>query len=93
MKYVIRRTLLQILHKFYCPQDLNTVMLDDRLQLLNADPAQVLREWQALTDAGYLLVVQGYPDYRSIERKTRVKLQNGETLLDDPFFAGPNAMR
>ena len=93
MKYVIRRTLLQVLCKFYCPQDLNTVMLDDRLQLLNADPAQVLREWQALTDAGYLLVVQGYPDYRSIERKTRVKLQNGETLLDDHFFAGPSALR
>ena len=52
MKYVIRRTLLQVLCKFYCPQDLNTVMLDDRLQLLNADPAQVLREWNALTDAG-----------------------------------------
>lgn len=93
MKYVIRRTLLQVLCKFYCPQDLNTVMLDDRLQLLNADPALMLREWQALTDAGYLLPVQGYPEHRSLERTTRVKLQNGETLLDDPFFAGPNALR
>lgn len=93
MKYVIRRTLLQVLCKFYCPQDLNTVMLDDRLQLLNADPALMLREWQALTDAGYLLPVQGYPEHRSLERTTREKLQNGETLLDDPFFAGPNALR
>ena len=88
-KYAIRRALVTALFRFYCPQDLNTILCDDRVILLSCDNARVKNEWDELTEAEYILPVQGFPDHRSLSPALRKKLETGKTLLDDPFFAGP----
>lgn len=92
-KYAIRRALLYALTRFFCPQDLNTVLCDDRVMLLDSDNARIKKEWDELTEAGYLVPVQGYPEYRSLKSAIRAKIESGETLLDDPLLAGPSALR
>ncbi len=92
-KYRIRQALLKALGRFVCPQDLNTVLCDDAVILLGADPARLKREWDELTCAEYLKPVQGYPDYRSLAPAVRAKLEAGVSMLDDPFLAGPSAVR
>ena len=87
-KYAIRRALLKAAVRFSCPQELNTLLCDDGVMLLQADPARVKAEWDELTAAGMLLVVEGYPGFRSISPAVRRRLENGETLLDDPFLSG-----
>ena len=91
--YAIRRALLFALGRFFCPQDLNTCLCDDGVIMLDADPARILKEWEELTAAGYISAVQGYPDHRSLSPAIRRKIEAGETLLDDPFLAGPQALR
>ncbi len=92
-KYAIRRALLAALARFFCPQDLNTCLCDDGVILLGADNARIVREWDELTAAGYISAVQGWPDHRSLNPAIRRKIEAGETLLDDPFLAGPQALR
>ena len=92
-EYAIRRTLLLALAKFVCPLDLNTALCDDRMILLNADPARVLREWDELTAAEYLLPVPGFPEARRLSPAVRAKIEAGKSLLDDPFLAGASAVR
>ena len=91
--YAIRRALLFALGRFFCPQDLNTCLCDDGVIVLDADPARILKEWEELTAAGYISAVQGYPDHRSLSPAIRRKIEAGEKLLDDPFLAGPQALR
>ena len=92
-KYAIRRALRYALARFFCPQDLNTILCDDRVIILDADNSRIKTEWDELTCAGYLVPVQGYPEYRALKPSLRAKLENGETLLDDPLLAGPSALR
>ena len=92
-KYAIRRTLVKALARYSCPQELNTILCDDDVILLQADPAILLREWYALTEAEFILPVTGYPEYRSLNPVLRQKLENGLSLMNDPFFAGPLAVR
>lgn len=92
-KYEIRRALVMALFSFYAPQELNTLLGDDRLLLLEADPARIKREWDELTEAGYIRPVEGFPAYRSLDHALRLKLEAGKSLLDNPFFAGPGALR
>ena len=92
-KYAIRRALLLALAKFVCPQELNTILCDDRLILLGADSARVLREWDELTAAEYLQAVPGFPEARRLSPATRAKIEAGKSLLDDPFLAGASAVR
>ena len=92
-KYTIRRTLLLALAKFVCPLDLNTALCDDRMILLNADPARALHEWDELTAAEYLLPVPGFPEARRLAPAIRAKIEAGKSLLDDPFLAGAAAVR
>ena len=87
--YHVRRALIEALFRFYCPQDLNTVLCDDKIILLACDPARIKAQWDELTAAGYLLPVQGWPDHRSLSPALRKKLEEGRTLLDDPLLAGP----
>ena len=91
--YAIRRALVRAVARYYCPQDLNTVLCDDAVILLDADPARIRREWDELSAAGRLRPVQGYPDFRSLDPALRRRIEAGETLLDDPLFAGPAALR
>lgn len=86
--YAIRRALLKAAVRFSCPQTLNTLLCDDGVMLLQADPARVKAEWDELTAAGMLLVVEGYPGYRAVSPLIRNRLESGETLLDDPFLSG-----
>ena len=88
-KYEIRRALVRALFSFYGPQELNTLLGDDRVILLSADPARIKKEWDELTAADCFHPVEGYPSYRSLDPSLRKKLEAGKTLLDDPFFAGP----
>lgn len=88
-KYAIRRALVMALLRFYCPQDLNTILCDDQVILLAADPARIKAQWDELTAAEYILPVQGFPEHRSLSPALRLKLESGKALLDDPFFAGP----
>ena len=88
-KYEIRRALVLALFSFYGPQELNTLLGDDRMILLAADPARVKKEWDELTAAGFIRPVEGFPTFRSLDPALRKKLEAGKTLLDDPFFAGP----
>ena len=92
-KYAIRRTLLLALGRFVCPQDLNTVMCDEKVMLLGADSARLLAEWDELTAAEYLLPVQGFPEARKLSPMIRAKIEAGRSLLDDPFLAGAAAAR
>ena len=92
-KYAIRRALLLALAKFVCPQELNTILCDDRVILLGADSARVLREWDELTAAEYLQAVPGFPEARRLSPATRAKIEAGKSLLDDPFLAGASAVR
>ena len=92
-KYAIRRVLVRALARYSCPQNLNTVLCDDDVILLQADPAVLLKEWESLTAAEFLFPVAGFPEYRSINPVLRSKLDAGYTLLDDPFFAGPSALK
>lgn len=87
--YHVRRALIEALFSFYCPQDLNTVLCDDRIILLGCDPARIKAQWDELTAAGYLRPVQGWPEHRSLSPALRKKLEEGRTLLDDPLLAGP----
>ena len=87
-KYAIRRALLKAAVRFSCPQELNTLLCDDGLILLQSDPARIKAEWDELTAAGMLLVVEGYPGFRSVSPAVRRRLENGETMLDDPFLSG-----
>ena len=91
--YSIRRALVRAAARFFCPQDLNTLLCDDAVILLDADPARVRREWEELTAAGHFRPVQGFPDFRSLDPALRRRIEAGETLLDDPVFAGPAALR
>ena len=91
-KYSIRRTLVRALARYSCPQDLNTILCDDEIILLQADPAILLREWHALTEAEFILPVAGYPEYRSLNPVLRRKIENGLSLMNDSFFAGPTAL-
>lgn len=93
MKYAIRRAILKALFRFYCPQDLNTILLDDNIMMLGVDNVLILKEWDLLTQAGYILVVPGFPDYRSLSAMIRFKLEAGNALLDDPFLAGNMALK
>lgn len=88
-KYAIRRALVTALFRFYCPQDLNTILCDDQVILLASDNARIKAQWDELTAAEYIIPVQGFPDHRSLAPALRLKLESGRTLLDDPFFAGP----
>ena len=88
-KYAIRRALILALFSFYGPQELNTLLGDDRVILLAADPARIKKEWDELTAAEYIHPVDGFPTFRSLDPALRMKLESGKTLLDDPFFAGP----
>ena len=92
-KYAIRRALVRALFRFSCPQDFNTILGDDDVILLQADPALMLREWENLTGAEFIFPVEGFPAYRSLNPILRRKLEAGFTLLDDPFLAGPAALR
>ena len=92
-KYAIRRVLVRALARYSCPQDLNTILCDDEVILLQADPAVLMKEWEHLTEAEFLFPVTGYPEYRSINPVLRRKIDAGYTLLDDPFFAGPAALK
>lgn len=92
-KYAIRRTLVRALARYSCPQNLNTILCDDEIILLQADPAILLREWHALTEAEFILPVAGYPEYRSLNPVLRRKIENGVNLMWDQFFSGPQAMR
>ena len=92
-KYAIRRALLLALAKFVCAQDLNTILCDDRLILLGVDNARALREWDELTAAEYLLPVPGFPEARKLAPAIRKKIEEGRSLLDDPFLAGASAVR
>ena len=91
--YAIRRAIVRAMARYFCPQDLNTCLCDDDVILLSADSARIRREWDELTAAGYLRPVQGYPEFRSVAPQLRRKLEAGETLLDEEFFAGPAALR
>ena len=92
-KYAIRRALLLALAGFVCPQDLNTCLCDDRLMLLGVDNVRALREWDELTAAEYLLPVPGFPEARKLAPPVRKKIEEGLSLLDDPFLAGASAVR
>ena len=91
-RYAIRRALVLALYRFYCPQDLNTLMCDDAVICLDADPERLKHEFSELTLAGYLCEVPGYPEYRSLSPALRQKLDRGGSLMTDPFFAGPAAL-
>lgn len=88
-KYSIRRAIVMALFRYFCPQDLNTILCDDQLILLSADNARIRSEWEELTAAGYIIPIQGFPEHRKLSDALRLKLEAGKTLLDDPFFAGP----
>ena len=92
-KYAIRRALLLALAGFVCPQDLNTLLCDDRLMLLGVDNARALKEWNELTAAEYLLPVPGFPDARKLSPAIRKRIEEGRSLLDDPLLAGSGALR
>ncbi|MBR1951921.1 MAG: hypothetical protein IKA32_05055 [Lentisphaeria bacterium] len=92
-KYTIRRALVKALARYFCPQELNTILCDDNIILLQADPSILLKEWDNLTSAEFILQVPGYPDYRSLNPVLRQKIENGLSLMNDPFFAGPFAVR
>lgn len=92
-KYAIRRVLVRALCRFTCPQNFNTILCDDDVILLQADPVLMLREWENLTAAEFLFEVPGFPAYRSLDPVLRKKLESGCSLMGDPFFAGPAALR
>ena len=87
--YAIRQALVRALFSFYGPQELNTLLGDDRVILLAADPARIKAQWDELTAAEYIRPVDGFQTFRSLDPVLRQKLESGKTLLDDPFFAGP----
>ena len=87
-KYAIRRALVRAAVRFSLPQELNTLLCDDGVILLEADPASIVTAWDDLTDGGFLLPVPGYPLFRSVAPMLRRRVEAGETLLDDPFFSG-----
>ena len=91
-RYAVRRALLKALFRFSCPQDLNTLMNDDRVIALDADPARLRSEWGELHMAGYVQQVQGWPDYFRLAPAARAKLERGWSMADDPFLAGPLAV-
>ena len=93
MKYSIRRTILKALFRFYCPQNLNTILCDDQILLLGVDNTLILNEWDLLTQAGYILPVPGFPECRSLSPMIRFKLEAGNALMDDPFLAGEMALK
>lgn len=87
-KYAIRRALIRAAVRYSLPQELNTLLCDDGVILLEADPAALVAEWDELTDFGCLLPVPGYPNFRSVSPTLRQKVEAGETLLNLPFFSG-----
>ena len=92
-KYAIRRILVRALSRYSCPQNFNTILCDDEVILLQSDPVILLREWENLTGAEFLFPVEGFPSYRSLNPVLRQKLEAGFSLMNDPFFAGPAALR
>ena len=92
-KYALRRAIVLAMAGFVCPQELNTILCDDKIILLGADSARVLREWEELTAAEYLLPVPGFPEARRLSPAIRAKIEAGKSLLDDPFLAGASAVR
>ena len=92
-KYALRRAIVLAMAGFVCPQELNTILCDDRLVLLGVDNARALREWDELTAAEYLLPVPGFPEARKLAPAIRKKIEEGRSLLDDPFLAGASAVR
>ena len=91
-RHAVRRALLKALLRFSCPQDLNTLMNDERVIALGADPARLRREWGELHLAGYTVQAQGWPDYFRLEAAVRARLESGWSMMDDPFLAGPSAL-
>ena len=90
--YAIRRAIARALHRYYCPQELNTLLYDDAIILLDADPARLKAEWEELTAAGRLIPVEGFPRHRSLAPALRKQLDAGMSLLGDPLFASPSEL-
>lgn len=94
-KYTVRRAILNVMARLYCPLDLKSLVGFDEIIMLQ-DDAQVAIEWKELTKEHYLVEVPGFDDYRALSPKMKALFQADENrafMRDDPFLAGPFAMR
>ncbi len=94
-KFGIRRTILKIASRLFCPLELKTLLCFDEIILFQNDAA-VTAEWNLLTQERYLLPVPGFDEHRALSPRIKAMFQNdpaGGFMKDDPFLAGPFAMR
>ena len=94
-EYESRRAILKILARLYCPLDLKALLCFDEIIMVQ-DDNKVSEQWAVLTEKRYLIKVPGFEDYRSLSPKTMALFQadpSGAFMRDDPFLAGPFALR
>ena len=94
-KYEIRRAILRIAARLYCPLELKTLLCFDEMIQFQDDDA-VAAEWSGLSAERYLLPVPGFGNHRALSPRVKALFQadpSGGWMKDDPFLAGPFAMR
>ena len=94
-EYEIRRAILKILARLYCPMDLKSLLCFDEIIMIQNDD-DVSAQWAVLTEKRYLVEVPGFAEYRSLSPRLKAFFQAdpaGSFMRDDPFLAGPFAMR
>ena len=94
-KYEIRRAVLTIAARLYCPLELKTLLCFDEI-IQFQDDAAVAAEWDALSGERYLLPVPGFDTHRALSPRVKALFEaepTGGWMKDEPFLAGPFAMR
>ncbi len=86
-KYLIRRLLVFAMYKYRIPKKLNDFVNDQNEFDFNSfDPALLRREWEYLHDAEILIQCDG--EYSQLSPNILVRLNDGESLVDNEFLYG-----
>ncbi len=93
LKHRLRIAIVQTLYRFTVPQPLKTVRYADSIMIENADPALLKEVWEELIEAGRIVPNDIYPDHCALSPILRKRLDNRESIQDDPFLFGPDALR
>ena len=93
LKHRLRIAIVQTLYRFTVPQPQKTVRYADSIMIENADPALLKEVWEELIEAGRIVPNDIYPDHCALSPVLRKRLDNRESIQDDPFLFGPDALR